>query len=423
MDAINNKISNSPSTVTGQYAADESNQVTSEILKTITASGATPTGTNNHQLMQSMDRFTTGFGNWCNDTNPGTGSYTLVHQDTSFTRLPPFTGLTLKFRPTSANSLASPALTYLGVTYNLLGEVDALIAGDISGDRDCEIRFNGSTFIVLERSISRLTANLYPKGYINGFELSWRDASSINIAPGECQTTDSGSGVRLNADQVATIWKSTATWSIAGSGGGFPSNVTPTANTWYRVFILSGPVGNTAGFDTSTVASNLRTTAGAANYTHYRQIGWMRIDNDLAIREFQISASDPNHVVWNETAFEAGSYANLNPTGRHAIATVDAPPGSDAYLTGFFYYSSGNNGATWWLLLSSGNSTATEPSNGNYTYTSASAQINVLGFDGRFTDKKITLDGSGIYYFSQRNTGTLNLAQYNAFVTGYSWKR
>lgn len=426
MDAINNKVDNNGGNAQGIYAAGESNQVTSEILKVITAAGQTPSASVVDQLMAGLDKFVTGFGFWCTDTGSG-GSYVIANQNSSFTRIPGlYVGLTLKFRPNSNNISATPNLTYRGTTYPIVGEETPLNTNDISTLRDCEIRFNGITFVVLQRSIARQIANFLPRGYIDGLELSWTSGAIVTIGIGECTAQNvsvPADSNRINAKLLSTLAKQTASW-VAGSGGGLGTGVTATANTWLRVFIIAGPTLVDAGFDTSTSAANLLNAAGSA-YTHYRQIGWVRIDNGGSIRQFQTSASDPNHVVWNETAFEATSYTGITPTGRHAITTADAPPGSDAYLTGFCYYNSSDNAAVWWILLSNGTSTATEPANGNYTYTSSSVGVNVNGFDGRFVDEKVTLDGSGRYYVSQRNTRTpaLTLAQFNAFVTGYSWKR
>jgi|TARA_R110002074_G_scaffold263599_2_gene435649 hypothetical protein len=432
MDSINNKVDNSGANAQGIYAASESNQVTSEILKVITAAGQTPSASVLDQLMAGLDKFVTGFGFWCTDTGSG-GSYAIANQNSSFTRISGlYVGLTLKFRPASNNTSATPALTYRGTSYNLIGEEVALVAGDIATTRDCEVRYNGTTFVVLQRSIARQISNFYPNGYINGLAVIYAGANTIGIGIGECTSTlgsnppavDSN---RINTRLLASLTKNLSSW-VAGSGGGLPSGVSATANSWLRVFVISGPSLVSAGFDTNVSASTLLTVAGSA-YTHQRQVGWIRIDSGGSIRSFSTSITDPSRVTWRGTAFESSSsYTGITSSGRHTITTADAPPGSDAYLTGFFYYTSSNNSAIWWILLEGGDSTATTPANGNYTYTSSSSQGNVNSFEGRFVDKKITLDSSGRYYVSQRNTrgglpGSLVLAQYNAFVTGYEFKR
>ena len=358
MDAINNKVANGGATSQGVYAAGESNQVTSEILNAITASGATPSASVLDQLIAALDRFSTGFAIWCNDTGSG-GAYNLSHGNNSFTRTAIYTGLTLKFRPSSANTSSTPNLTYRAVTYAIVGEETALLAGDIDTTRDCEIRFNGTTFVVLQRSIAPQIANVYPDGYISGLLMPRYDAANLGIEKGSCSTISNPPGTKINADLSSTIIKNiTLTW-VSGSGGGRPSSVALTANTWYRVFVIAGSSGTDAGFDTSNNASNLLAAAGAG-FVNYRQIGWVKTDASSGMIGYTQRASDPNLFVYDHhdtsDMSQAFTYSTMNDV-RQTVTSVRSPSSCYATVLASVEYTSSNN-ARWFRLNVTGAGTA-----------------------------------------------------------------
>lgn len=359
MDSINNKVANGGVNAQGVYAAGESNQVTSEILNAITASGQTPSASTLDQLIAALDRFSTGFAIWCNDSGTG-GAYNLAHANNSFTRTAIYTGLTLKFRPASANTIATPNLTYRGVTYAIVGEETALLAGDIDTTRDCEVRFNGTTFVVLQRSIKAQIANVYPPGHIDGMTLSWINSSEIQIATGSAFTNSSPAGTYINADLATTLTKHIgATW-VAGNGGARPPTVGVLPDSFYRVFIISGSSGTDAGIDTSATATNLRTYAGLSTYPNWRQIGWVRTDASSGIVQFFNYPEDPNYFFYDDN--DVADYNQVIPANaRQTITSQRCPPECYASIYARLYYTSTNNFFDFYLDIKSDGTTDTTP--------------------------------------------------------------
>lgn len=401
MDAINNKVDNGGTNAQGIYEAGESNQVTSEILKVITAAGQTPSASVVDQLMAGLDKFVTGFGFWCTDTGSG-GSYAIANQNSSFTRISGlYDGLTLKFRPSTnnTNTSATPALTYRGTSYNLIGEEVALVAGDISDDRDCEIRYNGSTFVVLQRSIGRQVANIYPPGYIDGLTITWSSSSTIIIQIGSAFTHSTPAGTKVNADLSSTRTKNiTNTW-VAGTGGGRPSSVSVAADTWYRVFIIAGSSGVDAGFDTSATAAALLTAAGSG-YVNYRQIGWIKTDSSSDVIKFFNYQEDPNYFFYADNNDEDYSSSIVNNTAT-TVVSKRCPPNGYAYIYASIIYNSSNNNRHINLLVQSygSNSSAVTASNKIASGRSSSGDIQDTGY------AKIKLNASGQYTARIDNNG------------------
>lgn len=421
MDAINNKVDNNGGNAQGIYAAGESNQVTGEILKVITASGQTPSAAVLDQLMAGLDKFTTGFGLWCTDTG-SSGSYVIANQNSSFTRIVGlYNGLTLKFRPNSNNISATPNLAYRGVTYPIVGEEVPLINNDISPLRDCEIRFNGTTFVVLQRSIARQIANFFPRGHIDGLGISRTTGSILTIGVGECTAQNNANEAdanRVNAKLLSSLAKQTVAW-VAGNGGGLGSGVTATANTWLRVFIIAGPTVVDAGFDTSISAVNLLSAAGSA-YTHYRQIGWIRIDNGGSIRNFKQDSNDPTRILWDDNSTDISAVSVAHDV-RYNITTAGCPIGANAIVRGSVRYISSDNAGSIWVDLVGDGVTDRTPSDANSVYRT----------DNLFGDTVVSpnfygvvaVDASARYYIRQLNTiSSGQPVSITATTTGYIYK-
>lgn len=111
------------------------------------------------------------------------------------------------------------------------------------------------------------------RSYLSGLTLSngTDTAHDIDIAVGEARDSTDAADLVLSA----TLTKAVDVNWVAGNGGGFPSGLTLTADTWYRVFLIGKTDGTVdAGFDTSATAANL--LSDATGYTLYRQIGWIR---------------------------------------------------------------------------------------------------------------------------------------------------
>lgn len=126
-----------------------------------------------------------------------------------------------------------------------------------------------------------------PTGYISGLLMS-------NAADASHDITISAGLARDFADTQDMVLASAITkqidvnWAEGTASGGFPSGLTLTANTWYRVFIIRKTSDGTidAGFDTSATASNL--LADATGYSQYRRVGWVWTNGSANIFGFQM---------------------------------------------------------------------------------------------------------------------------------------
>lgn len=110
-----------------------------------------------------------------------------------------------------------------------------------------------------------------------------------------------------------------ADWAPGSDAGGFPSNLTLSANTWYHLFVIYNPTTNNtdAGFDTSTTAANLLTDA--TGYTKYRRLGSVLTENDSKIRGFKQSG---NHIHWDMVVLDH----NPSLFDNEALIAVSVPP-------------------------------------------------------------------------------------------------
>lgn len=120
-----------------------------------------------------------------------------------------------------------------------------------------------------------------PVGYINGFDLLVASAGSqLRIRSGSATSFDGTTACVLSAPATGMYKLITAVWAAGGTQatpvGGRASAVALTANTFYRVFLISKPDGTSdVGFDTSSTATNLLADAASSGYTKYRRIGWV----------------------------------------------------------------------------------------------------------------------------------------------------
>lgn len=103
-------------------------------------------------------------------------------------------------------------------------------------------------------------------------------------------TIDTGS-IRSAADDglitlgAALTKQIDAAWAAGTASGGFPSGISLSADTWYRVFVIKNPTSGAVdgGFDTSATAANL--LADATDYTQYRMVGWVLTDSSSNISQ------------------------------------------------------------------------------------------------------------------------------------------
>ncbi len=196
-----------------------------------------------------------------------------------------------------------------------------------------------------------------PPRYIAGLELSnGTDATNdINISTGSAKSSDDDQDITVATAIGKQIDQPWAAGGTTGSPtGGFPSGITLTNNTWYRMFLIAktdGTVG--AGFDTSSTAANL--LADATGYTKYRHIGWIRRGTATNLAFFQ----DGNDFVWDVPAVDVNSAAG---SAAGVAVTLTVPPDSQARFTGFCYSGS----ALQYIIFTETRQTNTAPSSGQF---------------------------------------------------------
>lgn len=114
-----------------------------------------------------------------------------------------------------------------------------------------------------------------PKGYINGLTIANNGSDpehDIDIAVGDCRDFANTKNIKLTSAITKQI---DANWAEGAAAGGFPSSLTLSNTTWYRVFVILKSDGTIdAGYDTSATAANL--LSDATGYAEYRQVGYSR---------------------------------------------------------------------------------------------------------------------------------------------------
>lgn len=173
-----------------------------------------------------------------------------------------------------------------------------------------------------------------PPGYLYGLAISNNAVDAqhdIDISAGGCRNSDDTASIVLSSAITKQIDQN---WAAGSAAGGFPSGLTLSNATWYRVFVIAKPDGTTdAGFDTSATAANL--LSDATGYTLYRRIGWVRTDGSANILEFR---QDGDRFFWN-APFEAATWT-LAATAANLV--VGAPPSSIAVASFDLQVTAGN---------------------------------------------------------------------------------
>ena len=163
------------------------------------------------------------------------------------------------------------------------------------------------------------------KGYHEGLIISNNAIDpnyDIDIAAGLCRDASNVAFIQLASAMTKRI---DAAWAAGDDAGGFPSGLTLTAATFYRVFVLRNPTTGAvdAGFDTSATATNLRTAA--TGYTQYRQVGWVKTNSTPTI--IKMGHSGDGFYRWNVPAMD---HAATSFSATAALKTLSAPPGTVA---------------------------------------------------------------------------------------------
>lgn len=211
----------------------------------------------------------------------------------------------------------------LGVTRSAPGDFD--VGNDLAVGNDATVAGDLAVTGAITGGIA------LPRSYLSGFQLSNNGADSahdIDIAPGAARD----SADALNLTLAATMTKRIdGNWAEGSGGGGFPTALTLTTDTWYRVFLIGKTDGTTdAGFDTSATAANLLSDASA--YSRYRQIGWVRTYTGTGPDLRQVTQVGDLFLYDNPASLTLDHNASVTADTDTTITVTNAPPGTIARL-------------------------------------------------------------------------------------------
>lgn len=185
-------------------------------------------------------------------------------------------------------------------------------------------------------------------------------AHDIDVAAGTVVDSANAQTMTLSATTTTAIDA-----SIGTGNGGFPTALTLTADTWYRVFICAEADGTNPklAFDTSATAANALSewsTQTGNSYTIYRRIGWVLTDSSSNIVAFNQYG---DRFTWDVEVIDHNSgWA----TGARTSVTISAPVGSLANINLDCYHAV--LATTYYGIITSADQTDTVPDVNNNTY-------------------------------------------------------
>jgi len=309
-------------------AANEWNQVPTELQNVIEALGQSLTNTDLNQLGKAIAGYV---GSGDEYTDGGSANSIVLSSITGLQSPPEYTQrLKVNFSKSGTNTGGvNINVAGLGVLPVLDQFGAALVPGDLVTGTDYQLRYNptldgGNPAFQYNKPAA--TTNDLPRNYIDGFTLSNNatdSANDIDIAAGTCKNSTNSADLTL----VSALGKQIdVAWAEGGTpgtpAGGFPSGLTsgsPVNNTWYRIFAIRKNTGQVdAGFDTNTNAAAL--LADATDYSEFRQIGWIYYEAPGQIRQFR------QYGDWFEWDLPTEDLT-ASPAGTSRIlVTMTAPP-------------------------------------------------------------------------------------------------
>jgi hypothetical protein len=172
---------------------------------------------------------------------------------------------------------------------------------------------------------SYIQADLFGTRILSGLAISNNSTDAdydIDVATGSCIATD-GSNYKVFTLSSGLTKQIDANWSVGNNAGGFPSGLSLTAETMYRVFLIGKSDGTIdAGFDTSSSAANL--LSDATGYTFYKHLGWICYYGDALykIRSFWHNAA--GRFFFNDIITDISNTSGT--LGTWETGSVLAPP-------------------------------------------------------------------------------------------------
>jgi len=150
------------------------------------------------------------------------------------------------------------------------------------------------------------------KATISPFFKSWSDGLDVTPNAGDPDQAQDISAGKILAEHGSIFLESTtsftkqidANWAEGTNLGGFPSGLTLSNNTWYRVFIIGKNDGSgdvDFGYDTSPTAANL--LSDATDYTKYRRIGYARYLSGVLMRVRRVKKYEYETLTFSSSSF------------------------------------------------------------------------------------------------------------------------
>lgn len=323
MELLSNKV-NRGAGANYQLPAEEWNQVPKEIENIISAFGISLSDADLNQLGKAVAGYV-GSADFFTDSGVA-NSIVLSAIGTKQAPTGYTNGQRVRFRAAATNSGATVINVASVGSKKVRTQTDtALAAGNIVAGTQYELTYNtafdsgaGAFVLVVPSAIT----NTFPQGYKYGCTLSNNalDATNdIDISAGSLKDSTNALDMVVGSaigKRIDAAW--TAGGTVGATVGGFPTGITLTNNTWYRVFVIAKADGTTdAGFDSSVNAANL--LADATGFSYYRHVGWIRRATAANVLFFQVG----NMFVWSNPAVDV---FHATPTSTATLHTVSVPP-------------------------------------------------------------------------------------------------
>lgn len=265
-----------------KYFSTECNNMAGEEENLIKDTGISLSGADLFQMSKSVSNYV-GSGDFYNDTGV-VNAYVLNALSTKKAPTAYVIGLRVRFIPSNTNTGPSTAnLASLGVKAITDSLGQPLNGGELPAGEEVKLSYDGTSLRLMSSSVTSSLVNIVPN--IKGLTLANNSTDpnkDIDVGPGSF-LEQSGSLVFKN---FSTITKQIdANWAPGTNAGGFPSGLTLTADTWYRVGAIAKPDGTVDfGYDTAANFSNL--LADATGYIFYRTIEFIYVNSSLNIFPF-----------------------------------------------------------------------------------------------------------------------------------------
>lgn len=304
----------------GNLTAAEFNEIMNELQRVIESMGIVMSTGDLTQIAQSIAQMSAA-GNFYSCSGPADAYVCAVigSQEGIFEYS---NGTQIRFRPSATNTgISTVNVNGLGLKTIKRDNGDDLQAGDLDTARDAAVRYDGTDFLLMNQPPDVEV----PTGYIEGSTIAFATTTTLTFNPGVSRDSADSATIR----STVTWTKSLSNFAVGNTNGGFPSALTLTADTWYRVFHIMKADGTIDfGFDTSATATNLLTDA--TGYTKFRRVGWILTNGSSQITNFIQDADDESSFIWD---INVQDVSETVPATTVQTKTMSAPPNSRAKIS------------------------------------------------------------------------------------------